>query len=58
MHTQILDKVCSQHKKSSKSLLIIENVLFPGKRNNSNFTETKLHKIGRKPIMYMINVWL
>jgi hypothetical protein len=45
MRTQILNKICSQYKGISESVLIIQNVRFPGKRDDSDFTEIRLHKI-------------
>jgi hypothetical protein len=56
MHTQILNTICSQCKRISKSVLIIQNVHFPGKRNDSNFTENRLHKICQTLIMFTIDI--
>jgi hypothetical protein len=56
-YTQILKKICSQYKRISKSVLIIQKVFFLVKYN-FNFTEIRLHKICWTPIMYTINVWL
>jgi hypothetical protein len=45
MHTQILIKMCSQYKGNFESVVIIQNFCFPGTRDDSNFTEIRLHKI-------------
>jgi hypothetical protein len=45
MHTQILKKIRSQYKGVYKSVLIIQDVRLPGNRDDSNFTEIRLHKI-------------
>jgi hypothetical protein len=37
MYTQILNTISSQYNRVSKSVLIIQNVRFSGKRNYSNF---------------------
>jgi hypothetical protein len=44
MHTQILNKISSKYKGISESVLIIQNILLPGKRDDFDFTELKLHK--------------
>jgi hypothetical protein len=58
MLTQILNTVCSQFKGISESVLTIQNVCLLGKRVDSNFTEIRLHKICRTPIVYTITIWL
>lgn len=45
--TLILDTMCLQHKIISSSALIFQNVSFPGKRSNYDFTEIRSHKICR-----------
>jgi hypothetical protein len=47
-----------QYKIFSKSLFIVWNVRFCGRRNNTNFTEIRLHKICRAPFMYTISISL
>jgi hypothetical protein len=56
MQTQILNRICSQYKGISKPVLIIQNVRLPGKRDDTNFTEIRLHKIGRTPYKYTISI--
>jgi hypothetical protein len=48
----ILNTICSQYKGLSESVLVIQNVRLPGKRNGSNFMEIRLQKISRTPFMY------
>jgi hypothetical protein len=45
MYTHILDTICSQYKRISKPVLVVYNVRFPGKGNNSNFTKSGLTKV-------------
>jgi hypothetical protein len=56
MHTQILNTICSQYERIFKSVLIIQNVCFSGKRIDSNFTEIRLHKICQTPVIIMITI--
>jgi hypothetical protein len=57
MHTQILNTICSQCKGFSESVLIIQNIRLPGKRDDS-ITEVRLQKIFRTPFLYTINIRL
>jgi hypothetical protein len=54
----ILNTICSQYKGISKSVLIIQEFRLPGKRDDSNFTEIRLHKISRTPFTYTISIRL
>jgi hypothetical protein len=45
IYTQIRNKVCSLYKRFYKCVLIVKNVHFPGKGNNSNFIKVRLHEI-------------
>jgi hypothetical protein len=58
IYTKILNTICSQYKRISKSVLIVKHVRFSGKRNNSNFTKVRLHKIWRTPFVYTTNMRL
>jgi hypothetical protein len=54
MLTQILNTICLQYKGVSESILTIQNVRLPGKGDDSNFIEIRLHKICRTAFMYTI----
>jgi hypothetical protein len=56
MHTQTLITICLQFKRISESVPIIQNVRLPGERDDSNFTEIRLHEICRTPFVYTINI--
>jgi hypothetical protein len=45
IHAQVLNTIYSQYKRMSESVVITQNVRLPGKRDFSNFTEIRLHKI-------------
>jgi hypothetical protein len=45
MHSQILNTISSQCKKISESVLIIQNLLLPGKKDDFNFSEITRHII-------------
>jgi hypothetical protein len=56
MHAQILNTICSQYEGMSKSVLIIQYVCLQGKRDDSDFTGIRLHKICRTPIVYTVSI--
>jgi hypothetical protein len=51
-HTQICNTICLQYKGISESVLLIQNVRLPDERDDSNFTEIRLHKICQTPYIH------